>query len=327
MRELKLASGLHVFGSTADRYVLSGYKEGVPIDQMIKTAATVPGLKGVELVETWHINKENADEILGKLKSAGLQLSMMIPDLWASGKWGEGSLTSNDEKIRAEAIETIKRAMDMAEQTGAGLVDVWLGQDGYDYPFQADYEKAWDMMIEGMRECADYNKNVILGMEYKVKEPRTHCFISTIGKNIVLFDAIKRDNLGIVLDVGHSLEGYENMAESAVMSKYFGDRLTYLHLNDNWRLWDDDMMVGSIHTIELLELLYWLERIGYDGWYSLDIFPYRDDSVGLATESYNWIHDLRASIAEVGMDKFAKVIAERDQAKASKLIRETMLRR
>ena len=316
-----------MYGSTADRYVLSGYKPEVAVPDMIKKAATVPGLKGLELVETWHINQDNADEILGELKANGLELSMMIPDLWATGKWGMGSLTATDEKIRQDAVDTIKRAMDMAAQTGCNLVDVWLGQDGYDYPFQADYLKAWDMMVEGLRECADHNKDVIVGMEYKIKEPRTHCYIGTIGKNILLFDAIKRDNLGIVLDVGHSLEGYESMAESAALSKYFGDRLTYLHLNDNWRLWDDDMMVGSIHTIELLELLFWLEKIGFDGWYSLDIFPYRDDSVGVATESFNWIHDLRACIADTGMQKFEEVIAAGDQAKAAKLIRESLLRR
>ena len=82
------------------------------------------------------------------------------------------------------------------------------------------------------------------------------------------------------------------------------------------------MMVGSIHTIELLELLFWLEKIGFNGWYSLDIFPYRDNSVGVASESIQWVKDLRRVIAHVGMDKMEKVISEGDQAKASKMIRE-----
>ena len=324
MTEIKFASGLHVFGSTADRYVLSGYKPAVPIPDMIKAAAKVPDLKGVELVETWHINKDNATSILSQLKAAGLQLTVLIPDLWASGKWGKGTYASTDPKIRREAVETTKRAMDMAAQTGCNLIDVWLGQDGYDYPLQADYLKAWDWMVECLRECADHNPKVTIGMEYKVKEPRTHCFISTICKQLLLFDKVKRDNLGVILDVGHSLEGYEDMAESAALSRYFGDRLVYLHLNDNWRLWDDDMMVGSIHTIELIELLFWLEKIGFKGWYSLDIFPYRDDSIGVATESIKWIKDLRGLIEKIGMAKIEAVIAAGDQAKASKLIREAM---
>ena len=77
---------------------------------MIKTAATVPDLQAVELVETWHINQDNADEVLADLKNAGLTLSMLIPDLWASGKWGKGSFASKDEKARRDAVETTKRA-------------------------------------------------------------------------------------------------------------------------------------------------------------------------------------------------------------------------
>jgi len=322
--EISFASGLHVFGSTADRYVLSGYKPKVSVAEMIKTASKVKDLQGVELVETWHINKDNADEILADLKSAGLKLTMLIPDLWASGKWGMGTYTSNKEKIRQEAADTTKRAMDLAAEAGCYIIDVWLGQDGYDYPFQADYLQAWDWTVEILRDCADHNKDVTIGMEYKLKEPRTHCFIGTIGKVLLLFDKVKRDNLGVILDIGHALEGYENMAESAALCKYFGDRLVYLHLNDNWRSWDDDMMVGSVHTIELLELLYWLEKIEFKGWYSLDIFPYRDDSVGAASESIQWIKDLRRVMFHIGLDRIEEIIAERDAASASKLIREGM---
>ena len=50
-----------------------------------------------------------------------------------------------------------------------------------------------------------------------------------------------------------------------------------MHFNDNYRLWDDDMIVGSVHTIEYLELLYWLDRIGYDGYLSMDQYPYREE--------------------------------------------------
>jgi sugar phosphate isomerase/epimerase len=326
-KEIKFASGLHVFGSTADRYVLSGYKPQVPVSEMIKLAATVPDLKGVELVETWHINQQNADQILAELNQVGLKLSMLLPDLWASGKWGMGSFASNDEKIRQEAADTTKRAMDMAARVGANIVDVWLGQDGYDYCFQADYLRAWERIVEVLRDCADHNPQVTIGMEYKIKEPRTHCFVSTIDKLLLLYDKVGRDNLGVILDIGHALEAYENMAETVAICKFFGDRLVYLHLNDNWRLWDDDMAVGSVHTIELLELLYWLERTGFAGWYSLDIFPYRDDAVGVATESIQWIKDLRRIIFKIGLDEIGKVIDTGDWAKASKMIREGMLAR
>ena len=35
--------------------------------------------------------------------------------------------------------------------------------------------------------------------------------------------------------------------------KQNGDKLFHVHMNDNYRLWDDDMMVRFVHFIEYLE--------------------------------------------------------------------------
>ena len=127
--------------------------------------------------------------------------------------------------------------------------------------------------------------DVKLVLEYKPKEPRTHCFIATVGKTLLLIDKVNRPNVGAMVDIGHSLMAYENVAESAALLHYFGNKLMYMHFNDNWRLWDDDMTVGSVHTIEMLELLYWLDRLDYTGWYALDILPYRENGIRAASES------------------------------------------
>ncbi len=75
--------------------------------------------------------------------------------------------------------------MEWARQLDCEVVDLWFGQDGYDYPFQADYQAAWDRIIEGTIECAEHVPDVKLVLEYKPKEPRTHCFIATVGKTLV----------------------------------------------------------------------------------------------------------------------------------------------
>lgn len=62
------------------------------------------------------------------------------------------------------------------------------------------------------------------------------------------------------------MNAYENPAETVALLKRYGDKLFHVHMNDNYRYWDDDMIVGSVHTIETLEFFYWLQRTGYDGW-------------------------------------------------------------
>ncbi|MFN2153636.1 MAG: sugar phosphate isomerase/epimerase family protein, partial [Anaerolineae bacterium] len=162
-------------------------------------------------------------------------------------------------------------------------------------------------------------------IEYKPKEPRTHCFIGTVGKTLLLVEKVGKPNVGAMIDVGHALMAYENAAESAALLQYFGQKLFYMHFNDNWRLWDDDMTVGSVHTVEMLELLYWLDRMGYDGWYALDIFPYRENGIRAATESIRWIQGLHDLLDRIGRDRIGQVVANGDAMEASAMIREALL--
>ena len=136
--------------------------------------------------------------------------------------------------------------MEWARQLNCEVVGLWFGQDGYDYPLQADFLTAWDRIIAGTVECAEHLSSVKLVLEYKPKEPRTDCFIATVGKTLLLIEKVNKPNVGAMIDVGHAIMAYENAAESAALLQYFGKKLFYMHFNDNWRL-DDDMTVGSVH--------------------------------------------------------------------------------
>jgi len=321
----RFSANINTFNAGADRYVLSGYGERYPTDELIKMATQVDGLSGVELVGMWHVNDNNLEQIRRQVADAGLVVTCVTPDIWASSKWGRGSFASNDANIRAAAIQEVKKSMEWAKQLNCEVIDVWFGQDGYDYPFQGNFLAAWDSLIDGVRECAEHVPEVKIVLEYKPKEPRTHCYIATVGKTLLLIDKVNHPNVGAMIDVGHALMAYENTAESAALLQYFGKKLFYMHFNDNWRLWDDDMTVGSVHTIEMLELLYWLDRMSYTGWYALDIFPYRENGVRAAQESIRWIQGLHNILDRIGRERFEAVIASGDSMDASALLREALL--
>jgi len=323
--KIKFSANINTFNSCADRYVLDGYGDRRNTDELIQEAQQVDDLTGVELVGKWHVNDDNVEAIRKQVVDAGFEISCVTPDIWASGKWGWGSFTSRDEKIRMDAIHEVKKSMEWARQLNCDVIDLWFGQDGYDYPFQADYPHVWDQLIEGIQECAEHVPEVKIVIEYKPKEPRTHCFVATVGKTLLLVDKVSKPNVGAMIDVGHALQGYENTAESASMLHYFGDKLFYMHFNDNWRMWDDDMTFGSVHTIESLELVYWLDRLDYSGWYALDIFPYREDGVRAANESIKWIKGLQGVLDKVGRERIAEVIATGDAMAGSALMREAFM--
>ncbi len=325
MKSPRFSANINTFNAGADRYVLSGYGERYETDELIRMATEIEGLTGIELVGMWHVNDGNVESIRKQVADAGLAVSCVTPDIWASSQWGKGSFTSNDPKIRAAAIQEVKKSMDWALQLDCEVIDLWFGQDGYDYPFQGNFDTAWNRIIDGVLECADHRPEVKIVIEYKPKEPRTHCYIASVGKTLLLIDKVKRQNVGAMIDVGHALMGYENVAESATLLHYFGQKLFYMHFNDNWRLWDDDMTVGSVHTIELLELLYWLDRINYNGWYALDIFPYRENGKRAAQESIRWIQGLHKLLAKIDRERLESAIAENDAMETTAILREALL--
>ncbi|MCD6318633.1 sugar phosphate isomerase/epimerase [Candidatus Aerophobetes bacterium] len=321
-RALKFSAVASVFDSCADRFVQTGYSRKKSFKELLEAAKKVPDLTGVELVGGWHLKDGNAREVIKMVENYGLKVAIILPELWSSAKWGRGSFTSNDEKIRREAIDQVKRSMDLAKEINCNLVNLWFGQDGYDYCFQADYIKAWDRIIDGLIECADYLPDVKIAIEYKIKEPRTHCYVGTVGKVALLTYQVNRLNVGVTLDVGHALEAYENMAESVALLKRFGDKLFHLHLNDNYRLWDDDMIPSAVHLIEFLELLYWLDRIEYNGWYSVDIFPYREDGTKAVIESIEWIKGLFRVLDKMNKDEIERIIQKGDATESSEILRK-----
>ena len=118
-------------------------------------------------------------------------------------------------------------------------------------------------------------------IEYKPREPRNKIIFPNAARTLLGIQQIGVDNLGILLDFGHSLYGLETPADAAQLCIDAG-RLFAIDVNDNFRGWDDDMVVGSVHLVETFEFFYTLRKNNWDGVWQLDQFPFREDSVEAA---------------------------------------------
>ena len=322
MKNRRYSAVAVVFGNCADRYVIQGYTETRSFDQMLEDAKQVPGLTGIEVIGGWHINDQNQHAVVQQIHDAGFQLACVIPEIWANPKWGWGTLAATDPGIRRDAIERITVAMDLAASTGCNHVSPWPGHDGWDYVFQTDYIKMYDWMLEGLEACANHNPNVKISLEFKPKEPRMHIMLNSTAKALLFVNTINKPNLGINLDVGHANMGGETLAEAVALMKRFGNRLVHLHLNDNYRATDDDMIPGSIHTLEWVEFFYWLGRTGYDGWLSLDIFAYREkNKVAVAREALAWLETFAKAADRIDKEEAEALFDSGDAMAAQAMLR------
>jgi len=287
--EAKFSAGLWIFSGPSDRFNPGGYGESLsPLDQ-IKLAGRAEGLEGLELHwptdfngPSWEgatvIIDENVEAVKAALKEAGLVPTCLNVNTFGFKEWGRGAFTHRDDNLRKRAIECAQRAVEVSKMIGCPTVGLWLGADGFDYPFQVDYSIQWERLVDGIRQVAEADKDVRVSLEYKLKEPRTHMQIGTVGKALYICSKIPLENLGVTVDFGHALMGGENPADSACLLAREG-KLFNVHFNDAYRYWDDDMMVGVVNFWETVEFLYHTMRTGYSGYYGLDMYPFREDPV------------------------------------------------
>lgn len=281
-------------GKLQDRF--TNYQEERSLEEKLSLASQIRGAEGVEVI--YPVDFMDVAKLKKLLKDNKLEVSAINVNLKGDNRWKNGSLTANDPEVRKQAVNALKEAMDLAPELGCRMVTVAFLNDGHDYPFQRDYVKAWDNLVEGLIEVADHRKDVRLSVEYKLNEPAVRTVVGNVGKGLYLCSEIKRSNVGITLDVGHALYAGENPAESASLLAKSG-KLFYLHLNDNLRNWDWDMIPGYVNFWDYLELFFYLKKYDYQGWIALDVFPKQMDPVAVFSSSIEFARNMEQLVEKI----------------------------
>jgi xylose isomerase len=317
--ERKYAMILGNLGNTRDRFC-SGYKSNPSSAEMLRLARHIPFVTGIELVGTWDIDPHTVTEMRKALGDLGLQCVSIIPDLFGDPAYWKGSYSSSDAKIRHKAIEYSRQMCDIAHELSCTTINLWPGQDGYDYLLCTDYNAQRGWMVEAITELAIAYPDLKFSLEYKPKEPRTHSTMARMADTLLLIHEIGQPNVGVTIDTGHAFFAGEVVAESIVLAHRAGNKLFHMHFNDNYASWDDDMIVGSVHSVCYLEILYWLDRTGYTGWLSMDQYPYREDGAGAIGESIAWLRRFD-EILNANREDIDQLITEGDAIKTSQFLR------
>lgn len=244
---------------------------------LIERAATVPGLSAVDLNFPDHFEGTSAKEIRSKLNGLGIDLNGLAMRYYSDPGFKMGALTNPDPALRAKALDLTLQGIDALAEAGGDLMTLWLGQDGFDYPFQVDYLQLWDFTVAALRKIAAHNPSIDIAIEYKPNEPRAFSLLPDVATTLLMLSDVGAKNTGVTLDFAHVLYADEMPAYAASLISRRG-RLLGVHLNDGYGKRDDGLIAGSVHVVQTLELLYVLEKLGYRKAIYFDTFP---DAVGL----------------------------------------------
>jgi xylose isomerase len=318
----RYGAGIWHFATYVDRYATDGYGDPRSIIDAIDIAGQVRDLSVVDLNFPFFGGEFSNEQVGEALERNGLSVIGITPEIYTR-TFAKGAFTNPDSGVRRLAHDLVTEAAGVVRHFGADYVKLWPGQDGWDYPFQVDHHTLWKASLDGVAELASENPDLNFVIEYKPREPRVHMSFDSVSRTLLGIESIGLPNVGILLDFGHSLFGGESPADAAQLAIDYG-RLFGMDVNDNLRGWDDDLVAGTIHPVELFEFFYTLHKNDWHGVWQLDQFPFREDSVEAANTAIDFLKLIERALGRLDIAGIREAQANHDSLAALKLAQKAL---
>ncbi len=201
--KIRQAMGPNSMGQLRDRF--NEFHEPKTVAEKFEMVSQVKGIDGVEMPFAAPYTDEEVKNLKGYLSQHDLGVSAINVNIKKDSVFVTGAASSYSKKVREKAVEFLKRGIDLAAELNADRIHCCPLNDGYEYHFQIDYRRAWDYTVSTFLEAAQHNRDMIISIEYKAFESRVRCIVDTAAKTLLLCQAVGESNIGVTLDVGHSL--------------------------------------------------------------------------------------------------------------------------
>lgn len=322
---LRLSVALDMFSGSPDRYCPEGYRDPLRIQERLSIASKIKGIKAVEVSQSDISQEFPVKELKRLLKEYSLLCSGVSANLAQDRRYALGAFGHQHPKTRNAAIDEGRKAVDIARQVGATEITLKLFSDGFDYPFHIDYTTHWNTLISSIKTIAKYaSPDINVAIAYKCREPRKFLTVATVGKALSLCQEIAMKNVGVGLNFSHAMMAGENPAESiAFLTR--SNKLFQVYFSDNYRLWDDMMLPGSVHMWELMEALFYLKSSKFKGFCTIDVMPQRIDPAQACQIAIGNLSIFWKKLDKLDNTELRKAQKTLDAVESQKIIRRVML--
>lgn len=243
----------------------------------------VPGLDDLTPAQI----RAAARAVRQKLDDRGLVAEFVAPRLWESPRTIDGAYTANDPQARAYAKDRSRKAIDIAQELGAGLIVLWLAREGTYMREAKDATRAAHYLLEAINDQLAYDPKIRIAIEPKPNEPMDLAYIPTMGHALALgFQASDPKRVGVLMESAHSVLAGLDPADEIAFAMAFG-KLWSVHLNDqNGLKFDQDRSFASVDLRRAFNQVRVLDanRFWEVGIVGLDVKAIRTQPFELATK-------------------------------------------
>ena len=272
-------AGIWHFATYKDRYATDGYGPPVGLLEQIDRAGAVGDLSVVDLNWPFAGFDGTLDDVKDALKRNNLKAIAITPgDLHPRLRQGLDH-QPGPRRPRAGAWSCCIRQRSWRRTWAATYVKLWLGQDGWDYPFQVELPRHLEPGAgrpAGARLRAPGHQLRDRVQAARATDARSSSRTSPARCSAIEQIGLRQPRASCSTSAIRST-ARRRPADAAQLAIDYG-RLFAIDVNDNLRGWDDDMVVGSVHLVETFEFFHTLRKNNWEGVWQLDQFPFREDS-------------------------------------------------
>lgn len=205
------------------------------------------------------------DDAVAAFADHSKSLGLSIPAVSTTLHW-ERQLSSADRETRAAGIEAGTRMLEVADALGAGAVLIVPGVVG-----ETPYDEAYDRALDGVRTLAE--RGAERDVTVCVENVWNDFLLSPLEFAEFVDEARDAGPVGAYFDVGN----VRRFGRPEQWIRILGERIERVHVKD-YRT-DVDTIDGFTYPLEgdvdWTAVKNALTDIGYDGWVTAEVPPYR----------------------------------------------------
>lgn len=198
------------------------------------------------------------------------------------------SFIEPEAHYRQVRVDHTKRALSLCAELGAPHITTEPG--GPIAPGQTRQE-AIDLFVEVLKPLAEHAHEV--GVLLLI-EPEPELLLETTDQYLEVAGRVNAPSIGLNFDIGHAFCVREDLP--AAIAK-LAPQIRHYHVEDISAERVHHHLVPGTGAIDFAEVFAAIKRTGYDGWVTVELYPFGDDPDGAARQALSVLKPLVAADA------------------------------
>jgi len=265
----------HPFDETAARIAAAGY-DGLEL------LADVPHAWPAGLLEG---PKKAIREAMARtgLEFSNINAFMMNAVADHRQPYWHPSFIEPDPNYARVRIDHTRRALDLCAELGAPHITT---EPGGPIPPGVSRAQAVDQFVEVLKPLAEHAEK--LGILLLI-EPEPELLLERTDQYVEIHERVGSEALGLNFDVGHAFCMSEDLPKAIAA---LAPLTRHYHLEDIAATRVHHHMVPGDGVIDFAEVVSAIKSTGYDGWLTVELYPFQDDPDAAARRAYEVLKPL-----------------------------------